>query len=92
MTKLSLKELFEKCYPKKSLKLTLWYIMSQDGQTHFKNLAAKAARFLKCIWPFWDIMHERVDAQHATEFWSQIKKSIKTKYDCMKMRKKVQRW
>ena len=22
--------------------------MSQDGQTHFKNLAANAARFLKC--------------------------------------------
>ena len=21
---------------------------------------AFAARFLKCVWPFWDIMHERV--------------------------------
>ena len=34
--------------------------MSQNGQTHFKNLAAFAARFLKCVWPFWDIMHWRV--------------------------------
>ena len=31
--------------------------MSQDGQTHFKNLAGNAARLLKCVWPFWDIMH-----------------------------------
>ena len=23
--------------------------MSQNGQTHFKNLAANAARFLKCL-------------------------------------------
>ena len=27
------------------------------GQTHFKNLAANAARFLKCVWPFWDLMY-----------------------------------
>ena len=33
--------------------------MSQNRQTQFKNLAANAARFLKCVWPFWDIMHER---------------------------------
>ena len=26
--------------------------MSQNGQTHFKNLAALAARFLKCVWHF----------------------------------------
>ena len=31
--------------------------MSQNGQTHFKNLAALATRFLKCTWPFWDMMH-----------------------------------
>ena len=31
--------------------------MSQNGQMHFKNLAAFAATFLKCVWPFWDIMH-----------------------------------
>ena len=26
--------------------------MSQNGQAHFKNLAANAARFLKCVWQF----------------------------------------
>ena len=38
--------------------------MPQNGQTHFKNrqahfknIAAFAARFLKCVWPFWDIKH-----------------------------------
>ena len=30
--------------------------MPQNGQTHFKNIAAFAARFLKCAWSFWDIM------------------------------------
>ena len=29
--------------------------MFENGQTHFKNLAENAARFLKCVWPFWDI-------------------------------------
>ena len=28
---------------------TLECIMSQNGQTHFKNLAVNAARFLKCV-------------------------------------------
>ena len=27
--------------------------MSQNGQTHFKNLVTNAARFLKCVWPFY---------------------------------------
>ena len=31
--------------------------MSQNGQKHFKNLIGFAARFLKCVWSFWDIMH-----------------------------------
>ena len=31
--------------------------MYQNGQTHFKNLAVFAAKFLKFVWPFWDIMH-----------------------------------
>ena len=34
--------------------------MPQNGQTQSKNLAANAASFLKCVWPFWNIMHERV--------------------------------
>ena len=25
--------------------------------THIKNLAANAARFLKCVWPFWNIIY-----------------------------------
>ena len=29
--------------------LTLPCIISQNGQTHFKNLAANAARFAKCV-------------------------------------------
>ena len=28
--------------------------MSQNDQAHFKNLAANAASFLKCVWLFWD--------------------------------------
>ena len=34
--------------------------MTQNDQTHFKNLAAFVARFLKYVWPFWDIMYRRV--------------------------------
>ena len=29
--------------------------MPQNAQTHFKNLAAFAARFLKRVWLFYDI-------------------------------------
>ena len=36
--------------------LTLYCTMSQNGQIRFKNLAAFAARFLKCVWPFQDVM------------------------------------
>ena len=37
--------------------LTLQCIMFQNVQTQFKRLAAFAARFLKCVWPFCDILH-----------------------------------
>ena len=30
-------------------RLTLYFAMPQNGQTHFKNLAAFTARFLKCV-------------------------------------------
>ena len=40
--------------------LTLQCVTSQNGQVHFKNLAAFAAIFLKCVWPFWDIMCLRI--------------------------------
>ena len=33
----------------KTFALTLYFAMSQNGQTHFKNLAAFAGRFLKCV-------------------------------------------
>ena len=32
-------------------------LMSQNGQTQFKNLVAFAEKFLNWIWPFRDIMH-----------------------------------
>ena len=35
--------------------LTLYSAMSYNCQTHFKNLAANAARLLKCVWSFYDI-------------------------------------
>ena len=47
--------------------------MSQNGQTHFKNLAAFAARFLKCVQPFWDIMHERVNFAFSIDYSIQLK-------------------
>ena len=31
--------------------------ISQNNQTHFKNLTTNAIRFLKCVCPFWNIMH-----------------------------------
>ena len=42
--------------------------MSQNGQIHFKNLAAFAERFLKCVWTFWDTMHERIDPGWRLKF------------------------
>ena len=33
--------------------------MSQSGHI-LKNLAAYVARFLKCVWLFWEILHETV--------------------------------
>ena len=42
------------------LKLFLQFKTSQNGQIHFKNLAANAVRFLKCVWPPWDVMRKRL--------------------------------
>ena len=36
---------------------TLSCMTSQNAHVHFKNLAANAARFLKCVSPFWDALH-----------------------------------
>ena len=38
-------------------------LMTQNGQEQFKNLVANAARFLKCVWPFWDIMYVKVNSR-----------------------------
>ena len=35
-------------------------ITSQNGKTHFKNLAGNITRFSKCVWPFRDVINERV--------------------------------
>ena len=36
------------------------YLILQNGQTHFQNIAAFAARFLRYIWPFLELVHKRV--------------------------------
>ena len=43
-------------------------LISQNGQTHFKNLAAFSARFLKCVWPFYDIAKQKVKKWPALRF------------------------
>ena len=39
--------------------------MSENGQAHFKNFAAFAATFLKCVWPFWALRIKEVPYQHV---------------------------
>ena len=41
----------------KKLILTLNCITFQNGQAHITNLAPNTARFLNCVWPFWDVIH-----------------------------------
>ena len=42
-------------------KFRRWTFSQNCRQIHFKNLAANqranAAKFLKCVWPFWNIMY-----------------------------------
>ena len=47
---------FHKVFSTFSL-LTYKCIKPRNGQINFKNLAANAARFLKCVWHFWNFMH-----------------------------------
>ena len=42
-------ELVLKLVPTYAKFLTLYFAMSKNGQTHFKNLAANGARFLKYV-------------------------------------------
>ena len=45
----------------KDIKLsTLSFVTSQNGQAHFENVAAFAARFLECICPFWDVVQKKI--------------------------------
>ena len=48
---------------------------SKNGQAHFKNLAANAARFLKFVWPFWSdhlsVFFQSFDVQmHFPVIWT----------------------
>ena len=36
--------------------LNLSCLISKNGQTHFKNIAA-CCKYLKCVWPFWDTLY-----------------------------------
>ena len=45
------------------LAFQLFSFLCITSQIHFKNLAANAARFLECIWSFWDVMHEMINAK-----------------------------
>ena len=49
--------------------------MSQNGQTHFKNLAAFVVRFLKCVWQFWDIIFQNQNQVSKTEI-AKVKKLL----------------
>ena len=54
--------------------------MPENGQTHFKNVEANAEGFSKCVWPFWDVIHEGVkDTDREKALWNKtpaLKKSI----------------
>ena len=48
---------------KPRLNVTKWFnplMHNVPKWSNFKDLAAFAARFLKCVWPFWDVMHQKV--------------------------------
>ena len=48
--------------------LTVKCIMPLNGHTQFKNLAANAARFLKCVSPFSGIKSYKVSGTKTPEF------------------------
>ena len=42
--------------------LPFYCMTSESVQTHFQQFPAFAARFLKCLLPFWDIIHQRLQS------------------------------
>ena len=50
------------------MSLALQCMISQNGQAHFKNVAANTARFLKCVQPFWKVYIKSIKAWKANSF------------------------
>ena len=42
--------------------------MLKSGQTYFKSLAVYTAKFLKYVWPFFNIVYERVNPLSYSSF------------------------
>ena len=44
-------------------------LILKNGQTYSKNLAVYTAGFLKYVWPFFNIMHERINLLFPGSTW-----------------------
>ena len=49
--------------------LTRKCIISENGQTYFKNLATFDAGSSKCVWQFWSIIYQRVKCEQVFVHW-----------------------
>ena len=49
---------------KRSSLLTILRIMSKNGQTYFEILRCEHRKFLRNIWPFFDVTYERIKLQN----------------------------
>ena len=60
--------------------LTLSCITSKNGKKHCKNFAEFAARFLKCVWLFWDITIEDLSCyvNFKLKEWTENMLSVKS--------------
>ena len=65
---------WSKCFVKYQCCFLTLKGMSENGETYFKNPAPFAARFLKCIWPFWGIMYWSVNIKENKSMyhWKKI--------------------
>ena len=52
--------------------------MSENGQTHFKNLAALAAKFLKCVWLLFNEIIKDIKRTHKCKVLNSFKVIWKT--------------